>query len=121
MFASTTDWALKRFLKFVLKRNIGRYLVSELDLEQLDVELGTGRLEMRAVLLNTDALNRDLVRASGGGRCRGGGCGPGWWSWWCAAGRVRRGTPPPRLGVARAQGHAPAAAAYTQLIVCLGW
>lgn len=58
---SAGDWALKRLLKFLLKRNIGRYLESELDLEQLDVELGTGRLELRNVLLACDAINTDLV------------------------------------------------------------
>lgn len=58
---SAGDWALKKLLKFILKRNIGRYLDSELDLDQLDVELGTGRLELRSVLLACDAINTDLV------------------------------------------------------------
>jgi hypothetical protein len=57
----TTDWLLKRFLKFVLKRNIGKYLTSEIDLEQLDVKLDTGTLELKNLLLNCDALNKDLV------------------------------------------------------------
>lgn len=58
---SAGDWALKKLLKFILKRNIGRYLDSELDLDQLDVELGTGRLELRNVLLACDSINTDLV------------------------------------------------------------
>lgn len=66
----TSDWLLKRFLKFVLKRNVGKYLASELDLEQLSVKLDTGRLELKDLLLNCDALNRDLV--SSWGFCRGG-------------------------------------------------
>ncbi|GIL65394.1 hypothetical protein Vafri_19137 [Volvox africanus] len=56
----TTDWLLKRFLKFVLKRNVGKYLSSEIDLEQLDVKLDTGKLELKNLLLNCDAVNKDL-------------------------------------------------------------
>ena len=63
MFGAT-DWALKRVLKFALKRNLGRFLRTELDLEQLDVQLGTGTLELRSVLLNCEQLNRALVRGS---------------------------------------------------------
>jgi autophagy-related protein 2 len=55
------DWTLKRVLKFVLKRSLGRYLKTELDLEQLEVQLGTGTLELRNVLLNTDNVNQQLV------------------------------------------------------------
>ncbi|GLI63605.1 hypothetical protein VaNZ11_006615 [Volvox africanus] len=57
----TTDWLLKRFLKFVLKRNVGKYLSSEIDLEQLDVKLDTGKLELKNLLLNCDAVNKDLA------------------------------------------------------------
>ncbi|KXZ49627.1 hypothetical protein GPECTOR_20g484 [Gonium pectorale] len=57
----TTDWLLKRFLKFVLKRNVGKYLTSEIDVEQLDVKLDTGSLELKNLLLNCEALNRDLA------------------------------------------------------------
>lgn len=60
---SATDWALKRVLKFVLKKSIGRYLQSEPDLEQLDVQLSTGTFELRNVLLKCEAVNSELVRA----------------------------------------------------------
>lgn len=53
---------LKRLLKFVLKRSVGRFLHSEPDLEQLDVQLGSGTFELRSVLLNCDAVNAQLVR-----------------------------------------------------------
>jgi hypothetical protein len=33
---------LKRFYKFVLKKVIGNFLENELDLNQLDVQLGNG-------------------------------------------------------------------------------
>lgn len=66
--AALTDGALRRFLKFVLKRSIGKYLQSELDLEQLEVELGSGRLELRNALLNCETINAALVRGLWGGR-----------------------------------------------------
>lgn len=56
-----TDWALKRFLKLVLKKNLGRYLFSELDVNQLDVELSSGNLSLRNVLLDVKNVNTDLV------------------------------------------------------------
>ncbi len=61
----TTDWLLKRFLKFVLKRNVGKYLCSEIDLEQLDVKLDAGKLELKNLLLNCEAINKDLVSMPG--------------------------------------------------------
>jgi autophagy-related protein 2 len=66
MFGAT-DWALKRVLKFALKRNLGRFLQTELDLEQLDVQLGTGTLELRSVLLDCEQLNKQLVGRSAAG------------------------------------------------------
>ena len=63
MLTATATAALRRFLKFVLKRSIGPYLQTELDLSQLDVELSTGKLELHNVLLNCDAINTALVRA----------------------------------------------------------
>lgn len=56
------DWALKRVLKFLVKKNFGRFLQLEVDLDQLDVQLGSGRVEIRDVLLNCDAVNAHLVR-----------------------------------------------------------
>ena len=60
---SATDWALKRVLKFLLKKSVGRFLHSEPDLEQLDVQLSTGTFELRNVLLNCKAVNDQLVSA----------------------------------------------------------
>ena len=58
------DWALKRVLRFAVKKNFGRYLQAELAPEQLDVALGAGRAEVRDVLLNCAAVNEQLVRGS---------------------------------------------------------
>lgn len=56
------DWTLKRVLKFILKRTLGRYLKTEVDLDQIDVQLGKGTLELQNVLLNCDNINQQLVR-----------------------------------------------------------
>lgn len=63
---SATDWMLKRVLKSVLKKTVGRYLQSEPDLDQLDVQLSKGTFELRNVLLNCDAVNAQLVRKVAG-------------------------------------------------------
>lgn len=63
MFFDSTpaNWGLKRVFKFVLKRSLGPFLKTEVDLDQLDVHLGTGTLELRDVLLNCQYLNEQLV------------------------------------------------------------
>lgn len=50
---------LKRLYRFVLKRLIGPYLV-DLDVDQLDVRLRDGMLELRDIRLDCDALNGAL-------------------------------------------------------------
>lgn len=64
-FKQLTDPALKRLYKFVLKRVIGRFLTEELDLDQLDVHLRSGRMELCDLLLNADVLNTELCEPSG--------------------------------------------------------
>ncbi|KAL8006698.1 putative vacuolar protein sorting-associated protein [Plasmopara halstedii] len=65
-FKHLTDPALKRLYKFVLKRMIGRFLAAdELDLDQLDVHLRSGRLELCDLLLNAEVLNAELCEAYG--------------------------------------------------------
>ncbi|CCI41023.1 unnamed protein product [Albugo candida] len=55
-----TDPALKRLYKFVLKRLIGRYLAhDELDLDQLDVHVRAGKIELCDLKLNADVLNAE--------------------------------------------------------------
>ena len=57
------EWMAKRLLKAAIKHSVGRYLVNEPDLKQLDVQLSSGRLELKDAVLKTEALNPDLVRA----------------------------------------------------------
>lgn len=56
----STSWAMKRVYKFLLKRLLGKLLVNEIDLEQLEVQLGAGTLELRDLLLDTNYLNAQV-------------------------------------------------------------
>eukprot|EP00854_Cymbomonas_tetramitiformis_P012079 gene12079-14272_t len=58
---SSTGWALKRLYKFVLKQLLGRVLKNELDLDQLDVALGSGTVELRNLVLDCDYLSEQLA------------------------------------------------------------
>ena len=66
MFGAT-DWALKRLAKFLLKRSLGRFLKFDVDLEQLEVALGTGSLALCRVLLDCDHINEMLVNSTNSG------------------------------------------------------
>ena len=61
MLKRLTDPALKRLYKFVLKRVIGRFLLDELDLDQLDVHLRSGQIELCDLALDVALLNTYLV------------------------------------------------------------
>ncbi|GLE08317.1 hypothetical protein PINS_up019382 [Pythium insidiosum] len=61
-----TDPALKRLYKFVLKRLIGRFLADdEIDLDQLDVHLRSGRLELCDLMLSAEMLNAEVCEPHG--------------------------------------------------------
>ncbi|KAL0044023.1 hypothetical protein WJX82_003156 [Trebouxia sp. C0006] len=55
-----SDFLLRKAFKFALKRNLGKYLTSEIDPSQLDVQLGQGTIELRQLLLNCNELNEQL-------------------------------------------------------------
>ncbi|KAJ3015495.1 autophagy- protein 2 [Thoreauomyces humboldtii] len=57
-----SGWAIpqslqKRLLKFLLKRAIGQFLAAEINLDQLDVQLGNGQVVLKDLELNLDILN----------------------------------------------------------------
>ena len=54
------EWPVKRFYKFMLKRLIGHLLEDELNLQQLDVQIGSGTVELRDLKLSSVALNNML-------------------------------------------------------------
>ena len=61
MFEAFTNWGLpipssiqKRIFKFLLKRTLGRFLSKEIDLEQLEVQLGAGFVQLNDLEINVD-------------------------------------------------------------------
>ncbi|BBN15299.1 autophagy-related protein 2 [Marchantia polymorpha subsp. ruderalis] len=59
-----SQWVFKRVCKFFVKRLLGRLLRSEVDLDQLDVQLGLGTIVLKDLHLNTDYLNDQLGYAA---------------------------------------------------------
>lgn len=55
-------WALKRVCKFLLKKKLGKFILGEVDLDQLDVQLSDGTIQLSDLALNVDYLN-EKVRA----------------------------------------------------------
>jgi hypothetical protein len=51
----------RRLAKFVIKRTVGQFLENELDLDQLEVNIGTGSFTVSNVALNVAAMNELLV------------------------------------------------------------
>ena len=60
MFTEAYTWALRRVFKFIVKRALGRALENDLDVEQLDVALSTGTLELRNAILDCEYLRQHL-------------------------------------------------------------
>lgn len=56
-----SQWVNKRLCKFAMKHLLGRILRSELDFEQLDVQIGSGTIHLKDLELNTTYFN-DQVR-----------------------------------------------------------
>ncbi|KAI9139350.1 hypothetical protein BKA69DRAFT_665664 [Paraphysoderma sedebokerense] len=57
----------RRLFKFVLQRAIGQFLASEIDLNNLDVQLGSGSVTLRDLDLNVLVLNELLAGGDGSG------------------------------------------------------
>ena len=55
------EWPAKRFYKFVLRRILGDFLAHDLDVDQLDVQLAAGVLELKNVQLNVALVNNHLA------------------------------------------------------------
>ncbi|GKV37988.1 hypothetical protein SLEP1_g45946 [Rubroshorea leprosula] len=55
--AVLSQLALKRLFKFLLKRTLGQFILGEIDLEQLDVQLSNGTVQLSDLALNVDYLN----------------------------------------------------------------
>lgn len=58
-------WAIKRICKFLLKKKLGDYILGDIDLDQLDVQLREGKIQLNDLALNVDFVNRKLCQVSG--------------------------------------------------------
>ncbi|XP_010909747.1 autophagy-related protein 2 isoform X2 [Elaeis guineensis] len=56
--------AIKRVCKFLLKKKLGEFILGDIDLDQLDVQLRTGTIHLSDLALNVDFLNQKLAGAA---------------------------------------------------------
>ncbi|XP_042376736.1 autophagy-related protein 2-like isoform X2 [Zingiber officinale] len=54
---------IKRVCKFLLKKKLGEVILGDIDLDQLDVQLGTGTIQLSDLALNVDFLNQKIAGA----------------------------------------------------------
>ncbi|XP_010521447.1 PREDICTED: autophagy-related protein 2 [Tarenaya hassleriana] len=50
-------WAVKRVCKFLLKKKLGKFILGDIDLDQLDVQLRDGTIQLFDLAINVDYLN----------------------------------------------------------------
>lgn len=55
--AMFSRWAIKRVCKFLLKKKLGNFILGDVDLNQLDVQLSAGTVQLSDLALNVDYLN----------------------------------------------------------------
>ncbi|KAJ6403537.1 hypothetical protein OIU84_015448 [Salix udensis] len=56
--------AVKRLCKFVLKKKLGQFILGDIDLDQLDVQLSEGTIQLSDLALNVDCLNEKIGAAA---------------------------------------------------------
>lgn len=66
MLATARDVVLRRVLKLLLKKSLSQLLANEVDLSQLNVQLGswtspTATLELKDCLLDAEYINQTLA------------------------------------------------------------
>ncbi|KAJ4825810.1 hypothetical protein Tsubulata_039760 [Turnera subulata] len=62
--AAFSRWAVKRLCKFMLKKKLGQFILGDIDLDQLDVQLSHGTIQLADLALNVDYLNDKLGAAA---------------------------------------------------------
>lgn len=50
--------------KFFLKKKLGQFLLGEIDIDQLDVQLSEGTIQLNDLALNVDFLNDKVILLS---------------------------------------------------------
>ncbi|XAR59460.1 hypothetical protein NMG60_11015302 [Bertholletia excelsa] len=56
--AMFSRWAVKRVCKFLLKKKLGEFILGDIDLNHLDVQLSAGTIQLSDLALNIDYLNK---------------------------------------------------------------
>ncbi|KAJ6798912.1 autophagy-related protein 2 [Iris pallida] len=59
--AMFSRWAIKRVCKFLLKKRLGDFILGDIDLDQLDVQLTRGTIHLSDLALNADLLNQKMA------------------------------------------------------------
>lgn len=62
--AMFSRWAVKRVCKFFLKKKLGQFLLGDIDIDQLDVQLSEGTIQLNDLALNVDFLNDKVILLS---------------------------------------------------------
>ncbi|KAJ0983471.1 hypothetical protein J5N97_011726 [Dioscorea zingiberensis] len=57
-------WAIKRVCKFLFKKMLGELILGDIDLNQLDIQLGESTIHLSDLALNVDYLNQKLTGAA---------------------------------------------------------
>lgn len=55
--AMFSRWAIKKVFKFLLKKKLGQFILGDIDLNQLDVQLRNGTVQLSDLALNVDYIN----------------------------------------------------------------
>ncbi|KAF5727248.1 hypothetical protein HS088_TW22G00937 [Tripterygium wilfordii] len=58
--AMLSRWALRRVCKFLLKKKLGKFIQGDVDLDQLEVQLIEGTIQLNDLALNVDYINKKL-------------------------------------------------------------
>lgn len=52
--------AIKRLCKFLLKKKLGKFILGDIDLNQLDVQLSAGTIQLSDLAVNVDYINQKV-------------------------------------------------------------
>ncbi|XP_061367133.1 autophagy-related protein 2 [Gastrolobium bilobum] len=57
-------WAMRRVCKFFLKKKLGQFILGDIDLDQLDVQLTQGTIQLNDLALNLDFINAKFSKTA---------------------------------------------------------
>lgn len=63
--AMFSPWAMKKLCKGFLKKALGNFILGEIDLNQLDIQLSAGTIQLYDLALNVDYINQEVREVYG--------------------------------------------------------